>query len=834
MFTDRTIQRIFIVSVLIVVGLPLLSIRYLYPSLADLIVENTEDEAARAGNHLARMLLRVDRKISRETLRADFNQLAGEVKKDFKLEKIKVFAPSGEIIYSTDARDIGQINKKSYFHEIVARGKAFSKVVQKDSKSMEGQPVKDDVMETYVPIIDNGQFLGAFELYYDISARYKKLHNILFLSSVIPFILVFVFLVAVTSILVNTGKRKTVGKGGKWSWRSRSPMRSMVLMAVIIFITEMYSMWFIRSLPGARTMQQAVIDSALLVAFITPILYFFFVQPLVRNVSDLERTEEALNISRKHLADEHSILKETFRKIEVAKKEWELTMDCVGDFIILADSLGTIKRVNKPMKEFCNKPYTEMIGKNWEQLILEQGFEAMCRKADIIELFHGPSRKWFEFNAYPIEYGQLHLSGSVITIHETTELKGIAEDLEHANTQINGQRNKLKSALDEVAGIIQIVTSNTDTSIRIDNPVLKTCYEVKNCSKYECPCYGKGAMRCWQVAGTYCGGDVQGQFAQKYGNCAECNVFQDSTSDPVYEIREQFNNMMHVIECKNRELQKAYDELKNAQAQMLQREKMASIGQLAAGVAHEINNPMGFISSNLGTLRKYADKLIEFMDAQNQAVERPAAAGNVEHLKDMKQKLKIDYIREDIESLISESLDGADRVKKIVQNLKSFSRVDEAEYKVADINECIESTLNIVWNELKYKSEIVKEYGEIPVTKCYPQQLNQVFMNLLVNAVQAIEKQGEIRIRTWSEGGWINISIADTGSGISGDKLNRIFDPFFTTKPVGQGTGLGLSIVYDIVKKHCGDITVESEPGKGTTFVLKIPVVEEKELCMKG
>ena len=163
--------------------------------------------------------------------------------------------------------------------------------------------------------------------------------------------------------------------------------------------------------------------------------------------------------------------------------------------------------------------------------------------------------------------------------------------------------------------------------------------------------------------------------------------------------------------------------------------------------------------------------------------------------------------------------------KKIIENLKTFSRVDEAEHQVTNINDCIESTLNIVWNELKYKATVTKEYGEIPVTKCYPQQLNQVFVNLLVNASHAIEKQGEIKIKTWNGNGMVNISVSDTGSGIEQDKIEKIFEPFFTTKPVGKGTGLGLSITYDIIKKHNGEITVESELGKGTTFTIKIPVI---------
>ena len=196
-------------------------------------------------------------------------------------------------------------------------------------------------------------------------------------------------------------------------------------------------------------------------------------------------------------------------------------------------------------------------------------------------------------------------------------------------------------------------------------------------------------------------------------------------------------------------------------------------------------------------------------------------------LEEIRNKLKLDYVLNDITPLIEESLNGAARVTRIVQNLKSFSRVDHAEYTAADINECIESTLNIVWNELKYKSTVEKEYGELPLTKCYPQQLNQVFMNLLVNAAQAIEKEGIIKIKTWSADGAIHISISDTGAGIPEEKINKIFDPFYTTKEVGKGTGLGLSISYDIVKKHNGEIHVRSEIGTGTEFLIHIPVVKE-------
>jgi len=272
-------------------------------------------------------------------------------------------------------------------------------------------------------------------------------------------------------------------------------------------------------------------------------------------------------------------------------------------------------------------------------------------------------------------------------------------------------------------------------------------------------------------------------------------------------------------------------DLKAVQSQILQQEKMASLGQLAAGVAHEINNPIGFITSNMNTLKKYFDKILEFMDIQTKTLEeytsRSAEADILKQIGERKRSLKIDYITGDIGSLIVESLDGADRVAKIVQDLKNFSRADDAEYKIADINAGMERTINIVWNELKYKATLRKEFGDIPPTRCSMGQLSQVFMNMLVNAAHSIPTQGTITVKTWSANDTIYVSITDTGTGIPADTLDKIFDPFFTTKEVGRGTGLGLSIAYEIIKKHKGEIRVDSEVDKGTTFTISIPIVEK-------
>ncbi len=289
------------------------------------------------------------------------------------------------------------------------------------------------------------------------------------------------------------------------------------------------------------------------------------------------------------------------------------------------------------------------------------------------------------------------------------------------------------------------------------------------------------------------------------------------------------DSLEEMVDEQTRHLKEANAELKATQSQMLQNEKMASIGQLAAGVAHEINNPMGFIGSNLNSLDRYLKKLEKYIGEQENLLKDSATEEQLEQLKEQRKKLKVDYLIEDCADLIAESLDGASRVQKIVLDLKSFSRVDHADVQMADLNECLDSTISIIWNELKYNVTLEKDYGDIEPLRCLPQQLNQVFMNILMNASHAIEKQGIIRIKTWQESNNLYIAISDNGRGISVMNQKKIFEPFFTTKEVGKGTGLGMSISYDIIKKHEGKIEVKSEVGVGTTFTLILPKVGVKE-----
>ncbi len=275
---------------------------------------------------------------------------------------------------------------------------------------------------------------------------------------------------------------------------------------------------------------------------------------------------------------------------------------------------------------------------------------------------------------------------------------------------------------------------------------------------------------------------------------------------------------------KNIEVQKAYDELKTAQNQLLQQDKLASIGQLAAGVAHEINNPMGFISSNLGAMEEYAETLVQFYSFIQEMVEKNASEEDLILLKEEIDKQDIVSILEDIGPLIAESKEGATRVRRIVLDLKDFARAEESGNELTDLNECVRATVNMVSNEIKYVADLDLQLREIQKINCSRHQINQVLVNLLVNAGQAIETHGTITVTSRQDYDQIYLTVSDTGRGMNEETRKRIFDPFFTTKKLGEGTGLGLSISYGIIKKHGGEISVESEPGKGTTFTVSLPI----------
>lgn len=311
------------------------------------------------------------------------------------------------------------------------------------------------------------------------------------------------------------------------------------------------------------------------------------------------------------------------------------------------------------------------------------------------------------------------------------------------------------------------------------------------------------------------------------------------SNDEIGELAASFNRMGAKLRKANHDRDRAETGLKQnleqqrilnqkleeAQSHLLQSEKMASLGQLAAGVAHELNNPIGFVYSNMGTLKNYLNDIFA-INAAYEKTENALAGGSheLDHVHRLKQEKDYDYIKQDIFQLMDQSKDGLERMGKIVQDLKDFSHVGDEGWKWVDLHKGIDSTLNIAWHELKYKCQVNKEYGTLPEVFCIASQINQVFLNLLSNAGQAIDTKGDITVRTGVEGDGVWVEVADTGKGISPKNINRIFEPFFTTKPVGVGTGLGLSLSYGIMQKHHGRIEVQSEEGKGTTMRIWLPV----------
>ena len=290
--------------------------------------------------------------------------------------------------------------------------------------------------------------------------------------------------------------------------------------------------------------------------------------------------------------------------------------------------------------------------------------------------------------------------------------------------------------------------------------------------------------------------------------------------------------MEQQMRANTHELEQAYSQLKSSQLALVQSEKMASLGQMVAGVAHEINTPLGYVQNNVAIgqdLFLQIQSMIAGYEALvdnllNEQADEEQITAQMQQIAEMRTDMNAQEMLGEMQGLMADSLYGISQISELVLNLKNFSRMDAAATEAVSLNDCIESALNIGRNVLKNKVEVIKELGALPKLTCAPSQLNQVFLNLFTNAAQAMETQGKLHIKSWHADDAVHISVADNGKGIPQENLTRIFDPFFTTKPVGEGTGLGLAITHQIIQKHGGEIRVDSSLGEGTRFHIKLPL----------
>ncbi len=319
--------------------------------------------------------------------------------------------------------------------------------------------------------------------------------------------------------------------------------------------------------------------------------------------------------------------------------------------------------------------------------------------------------------------------------------------------------------------------------------------------------------------------DEIGELASKFNEMAE-SLQERSLAllDLNRRLEEKVEERTRELQASHAEAERAYQELKETQVQLIQSEKLASLGQLVAGIAHEIKNPLNFIYGNTEFLKQYIERLRELIRIYSAAELDPRTSGTV---NDFKNRTNFEFVQEDLDTLVQNFEDGAKRIHAIIGDLRAFSRMDTDTLRPVDIHEPIELALNLIRNEYRDRITIHREYGEVSRVECHSGKLSQVFMNLLANACQAIPAEGEIWIRTRQDNGTVEVEIQDSGEGIAPAHLNKVFEPFFTTKPVGQGTGLGLSISYGIIQQHRGDVRVSSTPGQGTTFRITLPINHE-------
>ena len=507
-------------------------------------------------------------------------------------------------------------------------------------------------------------------------------------------------------------------------------------------------------------------------------------------------------------------------------------MDAIPNAIYYKDASGVYQGCNHAFEKFIGRARDAILGRTVHDL-LPDTTAALHQQVDQ-KLLRNPGHELYEASAAYAD-GSLHDAlFSKATYHDSegrvAGLVGVMMDITERKKMERALRvseEKNRTILENIG--IGVALISPQMTIMEMNPKMRQwfpdaaieshlhCYELMGRKDQRQPCHG------CPVPQTLSDGLLHEAVIQRRDGHRERSLRIVSSA-----IRDNDGQVVAAIELVDDITAHLVMERELRQAQ-----KLSSLGQLAAGVAHEINNPTGFVSSNLKTLGDYQadlNRLLSDYQALKEGVKSSVDGSAAEAVRDLiarvedtEQAIDIDYLRQDSEELIAECREGTDRIKKIVDDLKHFAHPGQDQVQDTDINRELESTLGVVHNELKYKATVIRELGELPLVSANPQQLNQVFVNILVNAAQAIDQTGEIRIATRHLDDQVEIRISDTGCGIAEEHLGRIFDPFFTTKEVGQGTGLGMNIVYNIIQKHHGEIRVESQVGEGTTFIITLP-----------
>jgi len=460
----------------------------------------------------------------------------------------------------------------------------------------------------------------------------------------------------------------------------------------------------------------------------------------------------------------------------------------------------------------------------------------------------GDSGRWLFFTAAPLFDTDKNVIGAIETLQDVTARRRSEEALLRHRAELEETIKQRSAELAETASDLELFIANSpigvaytkDGIIQRINPAMANMFgyvaadmigllgravylsddDYAQFGSYAGPRFSKGEPihhEMWM------------RHADGHPMWVQIDAYVASTTDTrrgtwwMMQDRSDIRSAQEQLQERIDELDAMNHQLEEAQNQLLQQDKMASIGQLAAGVAHEINNPIGFVSSNLNTLRQYVDGLLGLSSACDAALAAPGDAAAAAALTMKREEVEIEFLREDLPMLLDECAEGLGRVKKIVQDLKDFSRVDHSDWQEADLNVGLESTLNVVRHEVKYKADVIKNLAPLPPITCLAAQLNQVFMNLIVNAAHAIPSKGTITLSSGVEKDWVWVQVEDTGCGMSADVQRRMFEPFFTTKDVGKGTGLGMSLSFSIVQKHGGSILVRSTEGVGTAIRVWLP-----------